>query len=126
MVLYLMSLSRHLLTAARDYGKLGCFIVSFLTVLFNLWFSLCLTFLLSLIFSSTSCSSSPSCYCSQTSFTPYLNYFLFPLLSGTLSSLHLSHSPSHPYRHPSLPILIALCPQEDTVEHTPCSLQRLL
>lgn len=45
---------------------------------------------------------------SHPSLTPYLNYFPLPLLSVFLSSLHLSLSPPHPHRHPSLPILIAL------------------
>lgn len=67
---------------------------SFLTLLSLLLSSLCLILLISHLFFSFSLFS-PSSFCfliSRPSFTPYLNYFPFPLLCVSLSCLHPSIS----------------------------------
>lgn len=99
------------LTTARDYGKLGHFIVS--APIASL--SVCLPQppVLTLVFSS---SLIPLIFhlffISNPSFNPDFNYF--PFISAILSFLHLPHSP--PHRHPLPSTLIALVfLQEDRV-----------
>lgn len=93
------------LTTARDYGKLGHFIVS--APIASL--SVCLPQppVLTLVFSS---SLIPLIFhlfvISNPSFNLDFNYFPFTRLSAILSFLHLPHSP--PHRHPLPSTLIAL------------------
>ncbi len=77
------------------------YLSAFLTLL-SLPFSLCLPSLSSPI---------PSYYSSCSPLNPSIPILIisnFNFHSVFLSSLHLSLSPPHPHRHPSLPILIAL------------------